>query len=76
MPSPPPATCTGGQGDQRVVKSKPECCGVCRKQLGPEQGPWRGGACTLPPCALLPMWFLVAVILEARARVWVHTLTV
>ena len=52
VPSPPPATCTGGQGDQRVVKSKPECCGVCRKQLGPEQGPWRGGC--LHPSSVCP----------------------
>lgn len=49
-PPSPPATCTGGQGDQRVVKSKPECHGVCRKQPGPEQGPGVGGGlgCTFP----------------------------
>ena len=46
-PPPPPATCTGGQGDQRVIKSKPECHGVYRKQPGPEQGPG-GGTCTFP----------------------------
>lgn len=39
---PSPASCAGGRGDHRVAKSKPECLGVCRKQLGPEQGPRRG----------------------------------
>lgn len=47
-PPPPPATCTGGQGDQRVVKSKPECHGVCRKQPGPEQGPGGGRGWAAP----------------------------
>lgn len=75
-PPPPPATCTGGQGDQRVVKSKPECHGVCRKQPGPEQGPGGGGDLHHPSCALTPTWLLVAEILEARAWVWAHTLTV
>lgn len=75
-PPPPPATCTGGQGDQRVVKSKPECHGVYRKQPGPEQGPGGGGNLHLPSCALTPMWLLVAEILKARAWVWVHSLTV
>lgn len=70
-PPPPPATCTGGQGDQSVVKSKPECHGVCRKQPGPEQGPGGGGAdLHLPSRALMPTWFLVAESLEARAWVW------
>lgn len=39
---PSPASCAGGRGGHRVAKSKPECLGVCRKQLGPEQGPRRG----------------------------------